>query len=81
MIPYKFLPETYKNFVGLYDEMVDFYVQLENHQAKQDRTSRLLLETQLNNLLFSIKHREVEGRLPKDVISDMRVYFRGLVYD
>ena len=78
---YKYLPEDYADVLSMYDEMREFYKLLESYQKKKTTRSRLFLEKQLNDLLFTIKHRRIDGSLTCVEADEIGEYFWGLLND
>ena len=78
---YIYAPEEYSEVLNLYEEMKEFYTLLEDYRKKKTIRSRLFLEKQLNDLLFTVKHREIDGSLTCNAAEDIRKYARGLLDD
>ena len=76
---YKYKAEDYIEFGTLALEIEDFYKLLE--QYKKSEVSIFALEDQRNSLLFSIKHRVVDGSLKPCDADDMRNYFGDLYWE
>lgn len=78
---YEYMPEEYKEYPSLYAEMQDFYNFLEVYQEDKTENNKAFLQKALNDLLFSIKHRVVEGSLTSYEAGKMGSYVKGLVHD
>lgn len=78
---YEYMPEEYKAYPGLYAEMQDFYNLLEVYQEDKTENNKAFLRKALNDLLFSIKHRVVEGSLTSYEAEKMGSYVKGLIHD
>jgi len=61
--------------------MQGFYYMLEDYRKRKTTRSRFFLEKQLNDLLFTIKHREIDGSLTCRVAEEIREYVKGLLDD
>ena len=78
---YKYNPDDYRDIMSMYEEMVDFYKQLEIYQEHSTLSNKYALIKQLHDFLFTIKHRELEGYLTHHTATEIREYIRGLVDD
>ena len=61
--------------------MSDFYEALEKYKREKTESNFHSLDKQRRNLLFSIKHRVVEGSFPEYRADEMRDYFREIFDD
>jgi hypothetical protein len=75
---YKYNPTDYANMDCLSDDMTDFYRLLEIYRRDKTSMNEALLYKQGVDLLFSIKHRVVEGCIPEYQAQEMRDYFREI---
>ena len=78
---YEYDPNDYKDILNVYEDMVNFYKLLEKYNKRHSMHNRLFLGKQLNDLLFTLKHRELEGSLTHATAAEMREYMRGLIDD
>ena len=72
---------NYADILNLSEEMQGFYYMLEDYRKRKTTRSRFFLEKQLNDLLFTIKHREIDGSLTCRVAEEIREYVKGLLDD
>jgi hypothetical protein len=75
---YKYNPTDYADMDCLSDDMTDFYRLLEIYRRDKTSMNETLLYKQGVDLLFSIKHRVVEGCITEYQAQEMREYFREL---
>jgi hypothetical protein len=75
---HKYNPSDFKDMPDLNFEIADFYDLLEKYRNEKTGLNFTLLDKQRRDLLFSVKHRVVEGRLSEIAAQEMRDYFGGL---
>ena len=78
---YEYTPDKYKTVMGLSEDLKEFYRLLERFKEDKTMTNRLRMEKALNDLLFTIKHREVEGVITHNTATELRVYLREVSDD
>ena len=77
---YKFRPEDFEGMQGIPEELADFYALHEKRAEHCCDESYWNLMNHWENLYFSIKHREVEGRLSPARAQDLRDYLEEILY-
>ena len=78
---YKYKPEDFKEVLGLAGELAYFYELLETYSFNKTDTNWFALEKHSRDLLFTIKHRKIEGNLTLATAEDLKRYIKELIYD
>jgi len=76
---YKYRPEDFEHIPLMRNDLEDFYQSLEGYLVNQTSESLYFLENRLQTLLFTIKHRKLEGFLTAITASDLEIYIGGLM--
>ena len=80
-ITYKYNPEDYKEILGMYDDLTNFYILHEAYEKEKTMHNRFSLEKHSRDFFFTLKHRELEGSLTHIVATEIRDYMGGLLGD
>ena len=75
---YKYNPEDFRNMYGLSEDLAAFYKLLERYKESNTFVNRMEFLNAWEDVFFSIKHREVEGRLNPVVASEIRAYLEEI---
>jgi hypothetical protein len=78
---YKYNPEDFRGMLGLTDDLSAFYKLHEVYNKEKTRRNWFALEKHWEDLFFTIKHREVEGKLNRTTAACLREYSEELLYD
>jgi hypothetical protein len=78
---YKYKPNDFSDVLIMSEVMTDFYRSYETYVDEDNLSNKFSAEKALVDLLFTIKHRELEGFLPHPTANEMREYMRGLLDD
>ena len=78
---YKYDPEDFEGMLNISDDIRLFYALLEEYRADNTKVKRFALEKHSQDFFFTIKHRELEGRLSHTVAEEMREYLREQLDD
>ena len=76
---YKYNPSDYHHILGMEADMRGFYEIVEKYRSNE--TDKDFVELQLTTLLFTMKHREVEGSLSHEKVREIGGYMWGLLDD
>ena len=78
---YKYKPEDFSGMLCLSDDLQEFYLLLEGFDQSPTDENWWPLRRQWETVFFSIKHREVEGRLSPFDAGEIRNYLEDLIND
>ena len=78
---YKYEPKDFRGMLNLSDDLSTFYELLERYKRGKYRDNWYYLRKHWEDLFFTIKHREIEGRLDPTTAYDIRGYLEELLYD
>ena len=78
---YKYEPCKYSSYGLLSQDLESYYDALEKNKKDDTEHNLVHLETMVERLFFSIKHRCVEGKLNEIEAEEMLCYLRGLLDD
>ena len=78
---YRYDPEVFKDIVNLREELSVFYTLLDRYEGEKTIRNKLFLQKHGDDLLFTIKHRELEGGLTGIVAEELRGHMRELLHD
>ena len=76
---YKFVPDDFKDILGLSEELSQFYTCFEIYKNDNSLSNRFSFEKQGRHLFFTIKHRELEGWITHGTATEMREYAEELL--
>ena len=78
---YKYNPEDFTGVLNLSDDLSNFYKSLEKYRRTNELKDWVERHSHWEDLLFTIKGREVEGRLNPVIAGEMRSYLEVLAND
>ena len=78
---YRYNPEDFKGILGLSDDFSNFYKSHETYRRTNALRDWSVRHNYWENLIFTIKGREVEGFLNPVMAREMKDYLEELVID
>ena len=78
---YKYNPNDYSHILTLKSDLLNFYKLYERCKKSSSESDEFALEKHAQDMLFTIKHRELEGFITRIFAEYMREYMRELLED